>query len=449
MISRRTFLATSAAAFAQPKPLNVILMYADDLGWGDLGCYGSPLSTPHLDRAAAEGMRFTHCISANPVCSPSRAALLTGRYPTRVGVPRVLFPADRSGLAEGEQTLAQILKAKGYKTQCVGKWHLGHTPPNLPAYKGFDHYFGIPYSNDMNPRWLMDDEKVVEEQATLETLTPRYTERAIRFIDANAASPFFLYFPHTYPHIPLAASPAFRGKSPYGIYGDVVSELDNSVGEIMKTLKKHGLEKNTLFLFSSDNGPWYQGSAGRLRGRKGMTWEGGVRVPLIAWQPGRVAKGKVCQSLVSTMDIVPTVCAMTGAAKPAKATDGIDITALLNGSKPALERDVLLYFDGENVQCARWGQWKLHFSRYNNVTYSPAPAGGRKNIYLKNPELYNVVTDPDESFDVAAGNPQVVQKIIARVEEILQTDFPAAISQNYQSQKNGERSPSPAGAVSR
>ena len=450
MISRRTFLQTTAATAlaAAEKPLNVILMYADDLGWGDLGCYGSPLSTPHLDKAAREGTRFTNCLSANPVCSPSRAALLTGRYPTRVGVPVVLFPTDKTGLAEGEQTLAQLLKAKGYKTQCVGKWHLGHLAPNLPTYKGFDHYFGIPYSNDMNPRWLMDDEKVVEEQATLETLTPRYTERAVKFIDDNKASPFFLYFPHTYPHIPLAASKAFRGKSPYGIYGDVVSELDWSVGQIMETLKKHGLDKNTLFLFSSDNGPWFQGSPGNLRGRKGMTWEGGVRVPLIAWRPGHIAKGRVCHSLVSTMDIVPTVCAMTGAAKPTRATDGIDITPLLTGAKTEIEREVLLYFDNINVQCARSGKWKVHFSRYNNVTYSPPPAGGRRNIRLKNPELYDVVADPGESFDVAEENPEVLKRIIARVDELIR-GFPEAIQKQYETQKVGPLSPSPAGAVSR
>ena len=449
-LSRRAFLAASALApaVAQPKPLNVILMYADDLGWGDLGCYGSPLSTPHLDRAAREGVRFTLCLSANPVCSPSRAALLTGRYPTRVGVPNVLFPRDNSGLAEGEQTLAQLLKAKGYKTMCVGKWHLGHLAPHLPTYKGFDAYFGIPYSNDMNPRWLMDGEKVVEEQATLETLTPRYTERAVKFIEENKASPFFLYFPHTYPHIPLAASSAFRGKSPHGIYGDVVSELDWSVGQLMETLKKHGLDKNTLFLFSSDNGPWFQGSPGKLRGRKGMTWEGGVRVPLIAWAPARIARGRVSNALVSTMDIVPTVCSLTGVAKPARPTDGIDITPILTGAKPALDRAPLLYFDSVNLQCIRDGKWKLHFSRYNNVTYSPAPAGGRKNIRLKNPELYNLETDPDESFDVAAENPAVVEKLLARAAELLQS-FPADIRQQFETQKNGPLSPNPAGAVAR
>lgn len=450
MIFRREFLlALTAGAMAAPaRPLNVILMYADDLGWGDLGCYGSPLSTPHLDKAAREGTRFTHCLSANPVCSPSRAALLTGRYPTRAGVPRVLFPYDKTGLNADEQTLAQLLKAKGYSTFCTGKWHLGHLAPHLPTYKGFDHYFGIPYSNDMTPRWLMDDEKVVEEQATLETLIPRYTERAVKFIEENKDKPFFLYYPHTYPHIPLAASKAFRGKSPYGIYGDVVSELDWSVGQLMETLRNHKLERDTLFIFSSDNGPWFQGSPGKLRGRKGMTWEGGVRVPMIFWRPGHVAKNRVCHSLVSTMDVVPTVCAMTGAALPKLPIDGMDIGPLLTGARNEMEREVILYFDNVNVQCARSGKWKVHLSRYNNVTYSPAPPGGRKNIRLENPELYDVVADPDESFDVAAENPEVLKRLLDRVDELIRT-FPEEIRNEYEAQKNGKRSPNPAGAVSR
>ncbi|MCX6603138.1 MAG: sulfatase, partial [Acidobacteria bacterium] len=324
MLTRRTFLSslTAAAAAAPAKPVNVILIFCDDLGWGDLSCYGSAIATPNIDRLAKEGARFTHCLSANPVCSPSRAGLLTGRYPTRVGVPRVLFPADKTGFAEGEQTVANLLKAKNYKTMCVGKWHLGHLAPHLPTYKGFDHYFGIPYSNDMVPRWLMEDEKVVAETAELETLQQKYTEKAVQFIDEAKDGPFFLYMPHTYPHIPLGAGTAFRGKSKQGIYGDVLTELDWSVGQILATLKKNRLEENTLVLFSSDNGPWYQGSPGQLRGRKGMTWEGGVRVPLLARLPGRVKAGVVCDGLVSTMDLLPTICQFTGATLPAKPVDG-------------------------------------------------------------------------------------------------------------------------------
>jgi arylsulfatase A len=450
MLSRRRFLASSAAASAglaaPARPVNVIVIFCDDLGWGDLSCYGSPIATPNIDRLAKEGARFTHCLSANPVCSPSRAALLTGRYPTRVGVPRVLFPVDKTGLADGEQTMANLLKAKGYQTMCVGKWHLGHLAPHLPTYKGFDRYYGIPYSNDMNPRWLMEDEKVLEEQSHLDTLQEKYTKRAVQFIESAKDGPFFLYMPHTYPHIPLGAGKAFRGKSKQGIYGDVLTELDWSVGQILTALQKHKLDGNTLVLFSSDNGPWFQGSPGMLRGRKGMTWEGGVRVPLLARLPGRVKPGLVCDGLVSTMDLLPTICALTGASLPARPVDGVDISALLSGKQRELERAPILYFDGLNVQCARWGKWKLHLSRYNNVTYSPAPAGGRKNVRLGQPELYDVVTDRDESFDVAAGNPQVVAKILAEVEKLM-AGFPEEIRKAYAEVKDRPASTRPAGAV--
>jgi arylsulfatase A len=229
MLARRSFLASLTAAAVSPAgtpPPNVVLIYCDDLGYGDLGCYGSPIPTPNIDRLAGSGIRFTHFYSGNPVCSPSRTALLTGRYPVRAGVPRVLFPYDSTGLPPSETTLAQVLKQRSYRTMCVGKWHLGHHPAYLPTTRGFDHYFGIPYSNDMSPRWLMQDTQVIEETATLETLTPRYTEQSVRFIEQSKDSPFFLYLPHTYPHIPLGASPRFRNKSKYGIYGDVIEELD-------------------------------------------------------------------------------------------------------------------------------------------------------------------------------------------------------------------------------
>ncbi|MBM3724219.1 MAG: sulfatase [Acidobacteria bacterium] len=427
------------AALAQPllaqaaRP-NIILIYCDDLGYGDLGCYGSKIRTPNLDRMAAEGVRFTHFYSANPVCSPSRAALMTGRYPTRVGVPRVFFPGDKEGLARDEVTMAAMLKEHGYKTMCVGKWHLGHLPPYLPASRGFDGYFGIPYSNDMNPpvvlRQADGKTETVEEKATLETLTPRYTEEAIRFIEQSKGSPFFLYFPHTYPHIPLAASPRFRGKSPHGLYGDVVEEIDWSVGEILAALKKHGLDNNTLVVFSSDNGPWFQGSPGRLRGRKGSTYEGGVREPFIARMPGRIPKGRVVDTPGSTLDMVPTVAALTGARLPAKPLDGLNIWPLLSGKGAAPERGTLLYFDNVHLQCARLRNWKLHVARYNSYVYGPIPAGGRINLPLNPPELYNLVDDPDESADVADKNPEVVREIMARMEEAV-TTFPADIQKAW------------------
>ncbi|HVV46549.1 MAG TPA: sulfatase, partial [Bryobacteraceae bacterium] len=403
-MQRRAFLQTLASTplFAMQRgdsaPPNVVLIYADDMGYGDLHVYGSNLSTPNIDKLAAEGVRFTNWTSADPVCSPSRAGLLTGRYPTRVGVPRVLFPKDKEGLNLDEQTLADLLKARGYRTQCVGKWHLGVTPDYLPTKRGFDHYFGIPYSNDMTPSILMQDDQIVEQPVKLETLTQRYTDAATKFIRDSAGSPFFLYFPHTFPHIPLAASPRFRGKSPLGIYGDAVAELDWSVGEVMNTLQAAGVASNTLVLFSSDNGPWHQGSPGKLRGRKGETWEGGVREPFIARMPGRIPQGRVSNAVGSMMDVLPTVTKLCGALAPKKPVDGLDVWPLFTGASTKLDREPLLYFDDTHLQCARWNQWKMHVSRYNHRGYSPAPAGGSKNLLLPKPELYDLEKDSDESF---------------------------------------------------
>jgi arylsulfatase len=435
-LDRRDFIACASAALAARsaraavRSPNVVFIYCDDLGYGDLGCYGSPLRTPNLDRMAREGMRFTHFYSANPVCSPSRAALMTGRYPTRAGVPRVLFPKDTVGLPDSEVTIAQALKGANYKTMCVGKWHLGHLPQYLPTNRGFDGYFGIPYSNDMVPRVLMHNTEVVEQTATLETLTPRYTEQAVKFIEGSKGSPFFLYMPHTYPHIPLGASARFRGKSKAGLYGDVIEEIDWSVGEVLAAIKKHGLDKDTLVMFSSDNGPWYQGSPGHLRGRKGMTWEGGVREPFIARMPGRIPAGKVSSGIGSMMDIFPTIARLCGAGEPKNPLDGIDIWPMLSGRSNEIEREALLYFDDVNLQCARWGRWKLHVSRYNNVTYSPAPAGGRVNFPLKQPELYDLLNDPEESYDVAPENPQVVAEIRSRIGRLM-AGFPEPIRRAY------------------
>jgi arylsulfatase len=452
MMTRRGFLASAGAAAASrmvaatPQHPNVIMILCDDLGYGDLGCYGSKIRTPNLDRMAAEGVRFTNFCSADPVCSPSRAALLTGRYPTRVGVPTVFFPADKAGLNLDETTMANMLKAQNYKTMCIGKWHLGRPDPYLPTNRGFDEYFGIPYSNDMNPRVLMHNTEVIEQTATLETLTPRYTEQATKFIAANKSNPFFLYLPHTYPHIPLGASEKFRGKSAEGIYGDVVEELDWSVGQILSTLKQNGLEQNTLMMFSSDNGPWYLGSPGKLRGRKNTTYEGGVREPFIARWPGQIPKGRVCDGLASMLDIFPTVAHLCGGALPSKPLDGIDMWPLLAGQKDSIEREVLLYFDNWQLQCARWMNWKMHISRYNNAAYTPAPAGGRINYTLPRPELYNLANDPDESYDVAAENPQIVAKMRSRIDALIK-GFPEPVQTAWAETQAHQANPNmPAGA---
>ncbi|MBI3208189.1 MAG: sulfatase [Candidatus Solibacter usitatus] len=450
-MNRRNFLQllpglAAAPAAAQTMP-NIVVILCDDLGYGDVGVYGSSIRTPNLDRMASEGMRFTQFTSANPVCSPSRASWLTGRYPTRVGVPKVLFPTDEKGLPDSEQTIAQALKTKGYKTMCVGKWHLGHKPAYLPMRRGFDEYFGIPYSNDMNPPVLLHNEDVVEQRATLDTLTQRYTERAVKFMENSKGAPFFLYMPHTMPHIPIAASKRFRGKSPQGLYGDVIEEIDWSVGEVLGTIKRLGLDRNTLVLFSSDNGPWFQGSPGRLRGRKGMTWEGGVRVPFIARMPGKIPAGKVCDAIASPMDVLPTVAKLCGIT-PKNALDGIDIWPLLSGQKKDVERDLLIYFDDVNAQCARMGRWKIHYSRYNNVTYSPAPAGGRVNLLLQTPELYDLSKDVDESYDVAPEHPEIVKQMTARLEQILQ-GFPEDIRSAWAQTKQKKNAESRIGTVSR
>jgi arylsulfatase A len=453
-MQRRAFLETIATAAmpamaADARRPNIVIIYCDDLGYGDLGCYGSRIRTPHIDSLAAHGIRFTNFYSGNPVCSPSRAALLTGRYCVRAGVPKVLFPVDEKGLPESETTIAQTLKPKGYRTMCVGKWHLGHKEAYLPTTRGFDHYFGIPYSNDMNPRWLMDGTKVVEEQATLETLTPRYTERAIKFIEesAKANEPFFLYMPHTYPHIPLAASAKFRGKSPLGIYGDVVEELDWSVGEILAALKRSGAESNTLVIFSSDNGPWYQGSSGALRGRKGSTWEGGQRVPFLARFPGRIPRGKVSNAVAGVMDLHPTVAKLCGA-EAKNPFDGIDIWPLLTAARPSLEREAFLYFDDVYAQCARLGKWKLHIARHNAMIYNPAPQAGRMSLPLASPELYDLEADPAESYDVAAENPTVVADLKARIERVIAT-MPEPIRQAHAAHMSRKATSPPAGSLPR
>jgi arylsulfatase A len=435
MTRRSALVAMAGVAGAIPleaaeAPPNVVFILCDDLGFGDLECYGSAIKTPNLNRMAAEGVRFTNFCSADPVCSPSRAALLTGRYPTRVGVPRVLFPDDPGGLDLSETTIAQVLKARGYRTMCVGKWHLGRPSQYLPTSRGFDQYFGIPYSNDMTPRVLMRNTEVIENPANLDTLTQRYTQEANQFIRRSQGSPFFLYLPHTYPHIPLGVSERFRGKSSEGLYGDVVEEIDWSVGEVLQTLRETGADQNTIVMFSSDNGPWYQGSPGKLRGRKDSTFEGGVREPFIARWPGRISSGRVSNGLASMMDVFPTVTRLCGGKLPSKPLDGIDIWPLLASEREWISRAPLLYFNQWNLQCARWMNWKLHIARYNTAPYVPAPANGVRNYILPRPELYDLNTDPDESYDVAPARPDVVEKIRAEIDRMI-ASFPEEVLRAY------------------
>ncbi|PWT99023.1 MAG: sulfatase [Terriglobia bacterium] len=451
-MDRREFLSAMAAAAgrqalaAAPKPPNIVLILADDLGYGDLGCYGSSIRTPNLDRLASEGVRFTNCDSADPVCSPSRAALLTGRYPTRVGVPRVFFPQDQDGLNLDETTLADVLRARKYSTMCIGKWHLGRPAQFLPTARGFQEYFGIPYSNDMNPRVLMHNTEVIQETADLDALTMRYTEQAVKFINTNKTSPFFLYMPHTYPHIPLGASQRFRGKSAQGIYGDVVEELDWSVGEVLHTLKQNKLDQDTMVIFTSDNGPWYLGSPGKLRGRKATTYEGGVREPFLARWTGKIPGGRTCDGTASLMDVFPTVARLCDAALPAKSLDGVDIWPLLQGRMQSVERPPLLYFDEWELQCVRWKNWKLHLARYNTPPYVEVPARGRHTFTLPRPELYNLVRDPDESYDVAAENSEVVKDLLEQVAKMVPT-FPPPVQEAFAATQKRRANPiTPTGA---
>jgi arylsulfatase A-like enzyme len=406
---------------------SIVVMLADDLGYGDLGCFGHPtIRTPNLDRMASEGMRFTQYY-AWCYCTPSRAAVLLGRLPVRSGLNRVLGPQSKGGIPAGEITLAEALKARGYATSCIGKWHLGHLPEFLPTHHGFDHYFGIPYSNDMDradhsepPIPLLRDETVIEQPAVQETLTRRYTEEAIHFIRDHAAlaregRPFFLYLPFTFPHVPLYASQAFRGRSPRGLYGDVVEELDDSVGRILQLLRQEQLASSTLVVFTSDNGPWLSkkvdaGSAGLLREGKHTTWEGGVRVPCLAWWPGTIAPGRVVQDLISELDLFATCVELAGARLPAdRPYDSHSLVPLLRGIGSGSRREFFYYFD-DLVTAVRQGPWKLHQKTIEAIS------GEIKSQIQSPPLLFNLEIDPSESFDVAREYPEVVERLTKLIE---------------------------------
>ncbi len=425
---------------------NIIIIFCDDLGYGDLSAFGHPtIHTPNLDRMAQDGQKWTHFYAGASVCTPSRAALLTGRLPIRSGMcsdeSRVLFPDSLSGLPQSEVTIAEALKPAGYNTACVGKWHLGHLPPFLPTKHGFDTYFGIPYSNDMdliagkpyyetciNPESelfqvpLMRDEEVIEKVPDQTKLTRRYTEEAISFIKNNKKNPFFLYLAHSMPHVPLFRSKKFTDHSLRGRYGDVIEELDWSVGQILQTLKKERLAENTLVVFTSDNGPWlwfnqHGGSAGLLRNGKGTTFEGGMREPTIFWWPGGVDPGLV-QDMGSTLDLLPTICALAGVKTPEdKILDGYDLSPVLfgNASSP---RQTMYYYRGRQLYAVRHGRYKAHYITQDCY------GGPHPQLHHDPPLLYDLGEDPGEKFNIAANHAKILDKIESIRKKHLQNLVP-------------------------
>jgi arylsulfatase A len=459
--TRRDFLqmaASSALALAMPRfsdsqtsrraqrTPNIVIVFADDQGYADVGVYGAKgLVTPNLDGMAAEGVRFTSFYVAQPVCSASRAALLTGCYPNRIGITGALGPWSTHGIHDREVTLAELCKSKGYATAVFGKWHLGHHPPFLPTRHGFDEFYGIPYSNDMWPLHpdcvdlpaaaekrkrdypdlpLFEGDRVVNPRVTPEDqarFTTEFTRRAVDFIRRSQDRPFLLYVPHPMPHVPLFVSDKFKGRSKQGLYGDVIMEIDWSVGEILNALKRSALDDSTLVIFSSDNGPWlsygnHAGSAGPLREGKGTTWEGGVRVPCIMRWPGKIPAGIVCQEPAMTIDIFPTVARLIDARLPAHKVDGMDIWPLMSGRPGAKSPHEVLYFyyHGNDLEALRSGKWKLILPhKYRSLTGTPGrdgrPAG--YSYATCGRELYDLESDVGERRNVAEQFPDVVRHL--------------------------------------
>ena len=342
-----------------PPPPNIVVILADDLGYGDIGAYGAQrIRTPNIDRLAAEGLRFTQGYSSANVCSPSRAGLMTGRYAIRAGMAWKVVDAESAhGLPEAEETLGELVKRQGYRTLYVGKWHLGNFPEHLPLKHGFDGFFGAPASNDMPNFALYEGDALVEQPVDQATLTRRYTERAVRFIKENSAAPFLLFLAHTFPHIPLYASEEFRGKSGAGLYGDTVEELDSSTGQVLAALEDSGVSENTLVIFTSDNGPFFEGGTGGLRGGKGTSWDGGYRVPLIANWPGVIAPGRVTAAMAMNIDVLPTIADMLGLEPTAAVVDGRSLLPVFRGADESAH-DFLYYFNNERVVGVRSQNWK-------------------------------------------------------------------------------------------
>ncbi|MEI6175514.1 MAG: sulfatase, partial [Verrucomicrobiota bacterium] len=426
------FLGVLASSITAAAPPNIVIIFIDDMGYGDIGPYGATKQkTPNLDRMASEGMKLTSFYAA-PVCSVSRAQLLTGCYGPRIDVPGVYGPGGASGLNPNEHTIAERLKESGYATMCIGKWHVGDQPEFLPTRQGFDHYYGFPYSNDMQRKStesglavmpLLRDDKVVEflTDDQQSTIVKRYTDEAVRFITENKDKPFLLYLPHTAIHTPIHPGAAFREKSGNGQVGDWIEEIDWSAGRVLDTLRDLKLAENTLVIFTSDNGPWLikgadSGSAGPLRGGKGSTWEGGMRVPTIAWWPGKIEPNSKEDAVAGTIDLLPTAVALAGGTVPDQPViDGRDISPILLGKTQTSQRDAHYYFSGYQLQAVRQGPWKLALVPQNESMGQPA----KPDAANKTPRLYNLDAEIGEQTNVADAHPDIVVKLTSLADKMI------------------------------
>ncbi len=421
----------------QPQQPNIIVVFADDLGYGDIGAYGSPtIKTPNIDRMVAEGAKFDEFYAVSPVCTPSRAGLLTGRYPVRQGIHSVFYPESFQGMDPQEVTIAEILKSAGYATGMVGKWHLGHHEKYMPWNQGFDEFFGVPYSNDMGGLFYFNNQQILLEDIDQRYMTKTYTKKALQYIEKHQQTPFFLYLAHNMPHVPIYASPEFEGKSQGGLYGDVVEELDWSVGEILKKLEQLEIANNTLLIFTSDNGPWLLmgedgGSAGGLREGKQFTFEGGMRVPAVAYWPGTIAAGTAPEGLATMMDWLPTFAALSGAALPEdRVIDGKDISGLLAGTGKREEQELFYYMKGE-LRAYRSGDWKLKLPFKGQLGILSWLHSG----FVLGHEmlLYNIKDDPEEQLNLADSEPE---KVTAMLKEI--DVFKASLGELPPAKKTGK-----------
>ncbi len=445
LLTASIIFASSALTAAEraAKP-NIVIIFTDDQGYADVGCFGAKgFATPNLDGLAKEGVRFTDFYVSQAVCSASRASLLTGCYSNRVGIHGALGPNANIGLNPEETTLAEVCKSRGYATGMVGKWHLGSRPEFFPTKQGFDSYLGLPYSNDMWPHHpeakkgtypnlpMYDGDTIVNPNVSpndQSKLTAAYTERAVKFLGENKAKPFFLYVAHSMPHVPLFAGESFRGKSERGIYGDVIQEIDASVGSILQALETHKLAENTLVIFTSDNGPWlsygnHGGSAEPLREGKGTAWDGGVRVPMIARWPGVIPAGSICKEPAMTIDVLPTVAKFIGAELPKEKIDGLDIGPMLRGEPGAKcpHGAYYYYYHTNELHALRSGPWKLVLPHAYRTMQGQAPGkdgvpGKYKQAKIEKAQLFNMTSDVGESKDVAAENPGVVKKLLEYAE---------------------------------